>query len=130
MLNLTARMVAVVTGVATASCHAEVQLPPAVESFRVTLNGDISPPRGRFNATDVVDGKPTRRILGYQVGESSVLLWYEHGGRGYHQHLVRLNAAAPYQVEESYAVGKHEHRDIDSLLRDRDLLRVARSEEL
>jgi hypothetical protein len=46
--------------------------------------GRIADRGGKFNATDVVDGKsPMRRFIVAGTDESTVLLALEHGGRGY-----------------------------------------------
>lgn len=121
--------------VGMAACSAQVPLPAAVDSFcRTALNGDISGPSGAFNASDVVrKGVPSRRILGYRIDGSSAYLWYEHGGRGYHQHLVRFSPTLPNQLEESYIFPRRSGRgDIEDLIGDQMFLRdhLARTEEL
>ena len=86
-----------------------------------------------FNATDIVkEGVPTRRILGYFVTSTASFLWYEHGGRGYHQHLIRFSTAKPEKIEASYVFIKPSHGNIEQLIKDTEFLRthVAKHDEL
>jgi len=105
-----------------------------VEFCAKKFHGDIAGKNEPFNATDVVWVRelPTRRILGYFVTSTTSFLWYEHGGRGYHQHLVRFSAVRPEQVEASYVFFESKHRRIEDLIKDTEFLRsnVDKSGEL
>ena len=53
----------------------------------------IANPTEPFNSTDVAEcGLPMRRLKFGGVSESMVFVYYEHGGRGYHFHLVIYRA--------------------------------------
>ncbi len=81
--------------------------------------GDIADKGQKFDATDAVEkGKPTRRILGYLVGEHYAYLWYEHGGKTYHQHLVKFSKTLPYELKASYVFNSTKHKDIHNLIKD------------
>lgn len=43
---------------------------------------------GRWNATDVVDGSPRRRLVSVTHVDSKWVIQYEHGGIGRHNHRV------------------------------------------
>jgi len=137
MFGRIARIAFAAAMVSALGCHETQQpqpLPQPIEGFsRTALRGDIAPKGGRFEPTDVRSrGVPSRRVLDYRVVGSSAWLWYEHGGRAYHQHLVRFEVAPPHQIEETYVLADYRHREIDELLRDRDFLQsnIARSQEL
>jgi hypothetical protein len=54
----------------------------------------LANPGDRFNATDVVDSELATRRLVFAAGTStSWLIYYEHGGLGYHRHLVVFTLA-------------------------------------
>jgi len=77
-----------------------------------------------FNATDVVQkGMPTRKIMGYFVEGATSYLWYEHGGRGHHQHLVGFNSETPEEIKSSYVFSTTSHRRIKNLIEDTEFLR-------
>lgn len=85
----------------------------------MAFGGDIAGKGEKYNATDVVaKGVPHRRILDYVVGEHYAYLWYEHGGRGYHQHLVKFSVTPPYEVRGSYVFDTTAHKDIHDLIKD------------
>lgn len=72
-----------------------------------------------FNATDVVEqGKSSRRILAYSIAGSTSFLLYEHGGRGYHQHLVQFDTIKPETISASYVFIKSPHKSIVELIGD------------
>jgi hypothetical protein len=68
------------------------QIPPAVMadlSARMKHDPRLANPGERFNRTDVVDPRyPMRRLVLVGLGARSWFVSYEHGGRGYHRHLV------------------------------------------
>jgi hypothetical protein len=68
------------------------QIPPAVMadlSARMKHDPRLANPGERFNRTDVVDPRyPLRRVVLAGLGARSWFVSYEHGGRGYHRHLV------------------------------------------
>ena len=109
-------------------------LPQAIEDFtRTALKGDIALKGGRFEPTDLISrGAARRRVISYRVEGSSAWLWYEHGGRVYHQHLVRFEVSPPHEIDESYVLADYRHKQIDELLRDHDFLQssIAGSPEL
>ena len=105
--------------------YASDEPPGVITDFCVQiLGGDIAFKSEPFNATDVITEElPSRRILGYFVTSSTSYLWYEHGGRGYHQHLVRFSTSSPSNIQASYVFAKSQHRHIDALIRDSEFLR-------
>jgi hypothetical protein len=68
------------------------QIPPTVMadlSARMKHDPRLANPGERFNRTDVVDPRyPMRRLVLAGLGARSWFVSYEHGGRGYHRHLV------------------------------------------
>jgi hypothetical protein len=68
------------------------QIPSAVMadlSARMKHDPRLANPGERFNRTDVVDPRsPMRRLVLAGLGARSWFVTYEHGGRGYHRHLV------------------------------------------
>ena len=68
------------------------QIPPGVIadlSARMKHDPRLANPGERFNRTDVVDPRyPMRRLVLAGLGTRSWFVSYEHGGRGYHRHLV------------------------------------------
>jgi hypothetical protein len=68
------------------------QIPPAVMadlSARMKHDPRLANPGERFNRTDVIDPRyPMRRLVLAGLGARSWFVSYEHGGRGYHRHLV------------------------------------------
>jgi hypothetical protein len=108
-------------------CLATTDSPPGVigEFCSAHFPGGIAAVGEPFNATDVVDrGKPDRRIVAYLVTSSTSYVWYEHGGRGYHQHLVRFNTVSPDKVAASYVFIESPHSRIEGLLSDTEFLRA------
>jgi len=70
-------------------------LPPAIQTDLKLKTGGLSPADGPFQATDVGDG-PRRRLVAAAGNEALDVVIYEHGGRGYHRHVVlydRMNYA-------------------------------------
>ena len=55
----------------------------------------MAPIGGAFQLTDIrtVPRLPTRRLVAAGETIGLAFLWYEHGGRGYHQHFVLLATA-------------------------------------
>jgi len=112
-------LVIVIFQLAFNACGAD-PLPPAIQGFcDMAFAGDIARQGQKFNATDVIEkGVPRRRILGYVVGKRYAYLWYEHGGRGYHQHLVKFSKTKPYELKVSYVFEKTKYKDIHNLIKD------------
>lgn len=100
--------------------HGTGKLPPAIKGFcDLAFAGDIAGKDQKFNATDVAEkGVPTRRILGYLVDDHFAYLWYEHGGRDYHQHLVKFSKTPPYELKASYLFSRTKYKDINKLIND------------
>ena len=99
-------------------------LPRTIKAFcAMAFAGDIAEQNQKFNATDVaVSGVPNRRILGYLVGDDYAYLWYEHGGGGYHQHLVKFSSTKPYEVKVSYVFTITKYKVIHELIKDTKFL--------
>ncbi len=94
------------------------------------LHGDIAAKDEPFNSTDIVEkGVPTRRIVDYFVTSATSFLWYEHGGRGYHQHLVKFNTVRPEEIQASYVFISSKHARIIDLIKDTEFLRSHVSKE-
>jgi hypothetical protein len=109
---------------AVAGAYAGDHLPRVVSEFCAKkLGGDIAAKDQPFNATDVVkEGVPARRILDYFVTSETSFLWYEHGGRGYHQHLIKFSTIYPEQIEASYVFIDSQHSHIQDLIKDMEFL--------
>jgi len=99
-------------------------LPPAIKGFcDLAFAGDIAGKDQKFNATGVAEkGVPQRRIIDYFVADHNAYLWYEHGGRHYHQHLVKFSRTPPYEVKASYVFDSTTHKDIHMLMKDTQFL--------
>ena len=69
-------------------------LPEAVVKYLMDkIDEPISPIGGPFRATDVVitpPDIPSRRLMYLGEANDVFIIWYEHGGRGYHHHVVLL----------------------------------------
>jgi hypothetical protein len=106
-------------------------VPGAISDFcRQRLGSQIARMGGLFNPSDAgQEGIPKRRILGYSVTSSTSFLWYEHGGRGYHQHLVRFDTLNPNSIQASFVFIRSKHKDIYELLGDEEFLKSSRSPE-
>ena len=104
--------------------HGAETLPPAIKGFcDLAFAGKIASPGQQYNATDVaMQGVPQRRILDYTIGDHYAYIWYEHGGRHYHQHLVKFSKTRPYEVKASYVFDSTSHQDIHELINDRQFL--------
>lgn len=101
------------------------------EFCEVKFDGAIAFKNEPYNVTDMVNADlPMRRIVGEFVTSNVGYIWYEHGGRGYHQHLVRFNIQAPEEVLENYTFFKSEHKNIFKLIKNKHLLVVNRQGEL
>jgi hypothetical protein len=116
----------------TAQRAAPVGLPePIVKFCSVVLRSEIADKGARFNATDVVDTRlPMRRLIGFSVSNTESFIWYEHGGRGYHQHLVRFRNDQPEQVLDSYVLFESVKKPIEEVLADPKLYRRSTGDEL
>lgn len=114
--------------------HAGGEPPGVITEFCAKkLGSDIAGVNQPFNAIDVVkEGVPTRRMLGYFVTSISSFLWYEHGGRGHHQHLVIFNTTRTEEVKASYVFINTKHQSVEGLIKDTEFLRshVAKDEGL
>ena len=104
----------------------------AVKEFcEAKFEGEIALKGEPYNATDVINADLySRRIVEEYVTSDVGYIWYEHGGRGYHQHLVRFNVFAPEEVLENYTFFKSEHKSIFSLIKYKHLLIVNKQGEL
>jgi len=101
--------------------------------FRNDKSAGIALRGQRFNPSDViVDDTPGRRIIEYSVGKNVSWLWYEHGGRGLHQHLLSFNNQDPATVIAAYTFIETTHKYIDELVQDAAFLEAnrAKSDEL
>jgi hypothetical protein len=98
--------------------------PPRSGVFcELAFAGRIAAPGQPFNATAAdKKGVPSRRILGYLIGEHYAYIWYEHGGSHYHQHLVKFSKTKPYEVKVSYVFDRTQYRDIHGLVKDKKFL--------
>ncbi|MEP7706813.1 hypothetical protein [Paraglaciecola sp. 25GB23A] len=73
--------------------HSLNELPKNVQNYlNEHIKDTISPVDGAFRATDVIidPNIPTRRLLLAGIDANLFFVWYEHGGRGYHHHIVVL----------------------------------------
>ena len=104
--------------------HGVETLPPVIKAFcDMAFSGKMAGKGQRFNATAVVEkGVPHRRILDYVIGKHYAYLWYEHGGRHYHQHLVKFSNTPPYELKASYVFDSTTHKDIHKLIKDTGFL--------
>ena len=118
MLHRHALLLAILPIFGTSACSKAPPLPTAIARFCAeVLHGDIAQSHERFNDGDVVyAGVPTRRILGYQVSGDTAAIWYEHGGRAPHQHLIRFSVASPSQILAEYRFAKAPDSSISGLL--------------
>lgn len=111
----------------SAALAAASESPPgAIGEFSAIHFPDGIAAKGQpFNATDVIEeGRPSRRIVAYLVTSSASFLWYEHGGRGYHQHLVRFDTLEPEAVAASYVfLESPPHQQIGDLIADTEFLK-------
>ena len=63
----------------------------------------LANPGERFNSTDIIDTRyPMRRLVLAGVESRSWFVSYEHGGRGYHRHLVVFTRSGDW-VKLAYA---------------------------
>ncbi len=64
-------------------------LPTSVQADLRTRTGGLSDVDGAFNAGDSSDpSRPQHRFLGAGQRDGNIFVWYEHGGRGYHIHVL------------------------------------------
>jgi hypothetical protein len=107
------------------------EVPGVIKDFcEIHFNGQIANIGEPFNATDVIEQElPFRRIIDFLVTSSTAYLWYEHGGRGYHQHLVKFSTINPNEIQKSYIILKRvEYKSIIDLLNDSELLKESMEE--
>jgi hypothetical protein len=94
-------------------------LPASIRSLlEARLPHGIAAVGARYNATDYItdESLPSRRLLG--AGRTGALwfVWYEHGGRGYHQHLVLLRPGGTSSAEVvASAIFLQEPRNLEAL---------------
>jgi len=72
-------------------------LPVSVQSFLTQrISEEMAPVGGEYEPTDfhLKPGLPSRRLIASGSSSELVFLWYEHGGRGHHQHFVLLGTEA------------------------------------
>ena len=70
------------------------KLPKVMKSYlEKRIDNGIAPIGGKFRATDTVfdPSLPTRRLKLAGYRDNVWFIWYEHGGIGFHQHLVIFN---------------------------------------
>ena len=110
--------------------NADDAQPRVITDFcRIHFPEGIAAKGEAFNATDAMErGQPFRRIVAYMVSSSTSLIWYEHGGRGYHQHLVRFNTVKPEEVVASSVFAKPPHTRIGELVSDAEYLNAHTSD--
>ncbi len=65
------------------------KLPDDVQKL---LPAQLANPNEKFDATDLTSGKPSRRLIAAGHSAKCDLVCYEHGGAGYHIHLVVFNS--------------------------------------
>jgi hypothetical protein len=71
------------------------ELPAAIRSLlEARIPEGIAAVGTPYNATDAItdESLPSRRLLGAGRTGPIWFVWYEHGGRGYHQHLALLRS--------------------------------------
>jgi hypothetical protein len=82
------------------------RIPPAVLTYlsaRMKHDARLANPEERFNSTDIIDTRyPMRRLVLAGVESRSWFVSYEHGGRGYHRHLVVFTRSGD-RVKLAYA---------------------------
>ncbi len=93
-------------------------LPAAIQGLlQARVPGGIAAAGSPYNATDVVadESLPSRRLRG--AGRTGPLwfVWYEHGGRGYHQHLVLFRSEGSSAEVVASAILLREPRDVAAL---------------
>ncbi|MEJ2362068.1 MAG: hypothetical protein P8Z75_11670 [Gammaproteobacteria bacterium] len=95
-------------------------LPPAIKAFcDMAFSGKIARNGALFNSGgSIVKGVPSRRIVAYKLGAQNDYLWYEHGGKHYHQHLVKFSNTPPYEVKASYVFDSTRDKTIQQLIKD------------
>ena len=106
-------------------------VPGAITDFcEVKFQGKMAPKNAPFNATDNIEQNlPMRRLVGFSVTSARSYIWYEHGGRGYHQHLIQFSTIHPATIEHSFVFSRTKHKDIYDLLADKAFLNSHRSDE-
>ena len=63
----------------------------AVQTYLLSrFQGGIAPLSGEYDASDVIGESelPSRRLVAGGRSSAAEFIWYEHGGRGHHQHFV------------------------------------------
>lgn len=73
--------------------HHLSDLPPeAVERLRTFFKEGFADAGAAFNATDVISDPlvPQRRFVRAYQHRDRWIIWYEHGGRGYHLHALGM----------------------------------------
>ncbi len=70
-------------------------------------NGGVADRGETYNATDIIKypERPTRRFLFGAVDDRTAVLAYEHGGRGYHIHVVAYDVSGARAVPLFNVVG-------------------------
>jgi len=113
----------------SAAARANELMPDVITEFcSTTLKGDIADRSQPYNATDEIkEGMTQRRIIGYLVTKKISYIWYEHGGRGRHQHLVSFYNDHISNVINSYVFISTEHKNIDDLINDTEFLNSHRT---
>jgi len=96
------------------------------------FGGEVAFKDEPFNSTDNVinNDAPFRRIIDELVISNTGYLWYEHGGRGYHQHLVLYSITKPEDVLENYTFIKSKYGNILSLIKNKNTLKFNKQSEL
>jgi hypothetical protein len=101
------------------------------EFCELHFNGDMAFAGEPYNATDVIESElPFRRVISELVTSDIAYIWYEHGGRGYHQHLVRYNVLKPSELLENYTFYETKYRSIQEIIADKGQLKIGSEKEL
>ena len=101
------------------------EVPGVIKEFcEIHFNNQIANIGEPFNATDInKKNLPFRRIIDFAVTSLTAYLWYEHGGRGYHQHVVAFSTINPNEIYRSCIFLEYiKHKSILDLLKDNRLL--------
>lgn len=95
------------------------------------FNGEMAFAGEPYNVTNSMEENlPTRRLVSELVTGNVGYIWYEHGGRGYHQRLVRFNVQEPGKVLENYTFNGAGYTRIQELIDSKGVFQARKEEEL